>query len=64
MTSWAKGTMANIVKALTTTFCLRERNTQLIVFTDYNLLFEGGEQVNICFVAHYEWIAKQWIHWK
>ena len=32
-------------------------NCQLIVFTDYNLLFKGEEQVEICFIAHHEWIA-------
>ena len=34
-------------------------NSQLIVFTDYNLLPKGEEQVKICFIAHHEWIAKQ-----
>ena len=27
--------------------------------TDYNLLFKGEEQVEICFIAYHEWIAKQ-----
>ena len=36
-------------------------NSQLIVLIDYNLLFKGEEQVEICFIAHHEWIAKQWV---
>ena len=27
--------------------------------TDYNLLIKGEDQVEICFIEHYEWIAKQ-----
>ena len=42
MTSWAKGTTAN----------------SLCSCTDYNLLFKGEEQVEICFIAYHEWIAK------
>ena len=33
-------------------------NCQLIAFTDYNLLFKGEDQVEICFIAYHEWIAK------
>ena len=32
----------------------------LIVFTDYNLFLEGVEQVEICFIAHHEWMALQY----
>ena len=34
-------------------------NSQFIVLTDYNLLFEGEEQVEICFTAHHEWIDRK-----
>ena len=53
MTSWAKGTKANSLSSLITIFCWES--------TDYNLLFKGKEQVEICFIAYHEWIAKQWI---
>ena len=32
-------------------------NSELIVFNDYNLLFKGEEQVEICFIAQHEWKA-------
>ena len=34
-------------------------NSQLIVLTDYTLLFKGEQQVEVCFIAHHEWIALQ-----
>ena len=50
MTSWARGTTANSLCSLITIFCWES--------TDYNLLFKGEEQVEICFIAYHEWIAK------
>ena len=36
------------------------RSQSLCSCTDYSLLFKGEDQVEICFIAHHEWIAKRY----